>query len=82
MASEDILKREIKGVPVTLVSEGPDGWSKVADGNITVYAIQCLGDRATQAMTWPGRNLPDTFRNRHETIFSHAPGDNPGTHFR
>lgn len=35
--SGDILKREIKGAPVTLVSESSDGWSKVADGNITGY---------------------------------------------
>ena len=32
--SGDILKREVKGATVTLVSEGPDGWSKVTDGNI------------------------------------------------
>jgi len=37
MASEDILKRELKGAAVTLVSESPDGWSKGADGNITGY---------------------------------------------
>jgi hypothetical protein len=36
-ASGDILKREVKGATVTLVSEGPDGWSKVTDGNITGY---------------------------------------------
>lgn len=37
MASGDILKRELKGATVTLVSEGADGWSKVTDGNITGY---------------------------------------------
>jgi len=35
--SGDILKREVKGATVTLVSEGPDGWSKVTDGNITGF---------------------------------------------
>ena len=36
-ASGDILKRELKGTPVTLVSEDADGWSKVTDGNVTGY---------------------------------------------
>ena len=36
-ASGDILKRELKGAPVTLVSEDADGWSKVMDGNVTGY---------------------------------------------
>ena len=36
-ASGDILKREVKGATVTLVSEEADGWSKVTDGNITGY---------------------------------------------
>lgn len=36
-ASGDILKREVKGATVTLVSEEADGWSRVTDGNITGY---------------------------------------------
>jgi hypothetical protein len=36
-ASGDILKREIKGATVTLVSQSDDGWSQVTDGNITGY---------------------------------------------
>ena len=36
-ASGDILKRELKGAPVTLVSEDADGWSRVTDGNVTGY---------------------------------------------
>lgn len=36
-ASGDILKREVKGATVTLVSEEAGGWSKVMDGNVTGY---------------------------------------------
>ena len=36
-ASSNILKRELKGSSVTLVSQGTDGWSEVMDGNITGY---------------------------------------------
>ena len=36
-ASGDILKREMKGATVTLVSKDADGWSEVTDGNITGY---------------------------------------------
>lgn len=36
-ASGDILKREVKGATVTLVSEEADGWSRVTDGTITGY---------------------------------------------
>ena len=36
-ASGDILKREVKGATVTLVSQGADGWSRVTDGGITGY---------------------------------------------
>lgn len=36
-ASGDILKREMKGATVTLVSEDADGWARVTDGNITGY---------------------------------------------
>jgi hypothetical protein len=36
-ASSDILKRELKGSSVTLVSQRTDGWSEVMDGNITGY---------------------------------------------
>lgn len=36
-ASGDILKREMKGATVTLVSEETDGWSRVADGSVTGY---------------------------------------------
>jgi hypothetical protein len=36
-ASGDILKRELKGATVTLVSEEADGWAKVTDGNVTGY---------------------------------------------
>lgn len=35
--SGDILKREMKGATVTLVSEEAAGWSKVTDGNITGF---------------------------------------------
>ena len=35
--SSNILKRELKGSSVTLVSQGADGWSEVMDGNITGY---------------------------------------------
>lgn len=35
--SGHILKREMKGAAVTLVSESADGWSKVTDGNVTGY---------------------------------------------
>lgn len=35
--SGDILKREMKGATVTLVSEEADGWTRVSDGNITGY---------------------------------------------
>lgn len=35
--SGDILKREMKGATVTLVSEETDGWSRVSDGNVTGY---------------------------------------------
>lgn len=40
--SGDILKRELKGAPVTLVSEDGDGWSKVMDGNVTGYMRSSL----------------------------------------
>ncbi len=36
-ASAHILIKESKGVAVTLVSEEPDGWSKVKAGNVTGY---------------------------------------------
>lgn len=36
-ASADILKRELKGVTITLVSEDADGWAKVTDADITGY---------------------------------------------
>lgn len=36
-ASGDILKRELKGATVTLVSEEAGGWAKVTDGNVTGY---------------------------------------------
>jgi len=36
-ASGNILKRELKGATVTLVSEEVGGWSKVTDGGITGY---------------------------------------------
>jgi hypothetical protein len=36
-ASGHILKREMKGAPLTLVSESDDGWAKVTDGDITGY---------------------------------------------
>jgi hypothetical protein len=36
-ASGDILKRELKGATVTLVSQTDDGWSKVTDANVTGY---------------------------------------------
>jgi len=36
-ASGDILKREMRGATVTLVSEEADGWSRVTDGNVTGY---------------------------------------------
>lgn len=36
-ASGHILKREMKGAAVTLVSEGADGWSKVMDGGVAGY---------------------------------------------
>lgn len=35
--SGNILKRELKGAPVTLVSQSADGWSEVTSGNITGY---------------------------------------------
>jgi len=35
--SSNILKRELKGSSVTLVSQRTDGWSEVMDGNITGY---------------------------------------------
>ncbi|HVW72622.1 MAG TPA: DUF4236 domain-containing protein [Rhizomicrobium sp.] len=35
--SGDILKREVKGATVTLVSEEADGWSRVTDGTISGY---------------------------------------------
>ena len=35
--SGDILKRELKGATVVLVSQSDDGWSHVMDGNITGY---------------------------------------------
>src|ERR1700761_6630763 len=35
--SGDILKREMKGATVTLVSEEADGWSRVTDGGVTGY---------------------------------------------
>jgi len=34
-ASGDILKHELKGAPVTLVSQTNDGWSQVKDGDLT-----------------------------------------------
>jgi len=34
-ASGDILKRELKGAALALVSQTDDGWSQVKDGNIT-----------------------------------------------
>jgi hypothetical protein len=36
-ASGNILKRELKGSSVTLVSQRTGGWSEVMDGNITGY---------------------------------------------
>lgn len=36
-ASSHILKREVKGASVTLVSESSDGWSKVTDATVTGY---------------------------------------------
>lgn len=36
-ASANILIKESKGAAVTLVSEEPDGWSKVTAGNVTGY---------------------------------------------
>ena len=36
-ASANILKRELKGATVILVSQSADGWSKVTDGGITGY---------------------------------------------
>jgi hypothetical protein len=41
-ASGDILKRELKGAAVILVSESTDGWSKVTDGNLTGYMRSSL----------------------------------------
>jgi hypothetical protein len=40
--SGHILKRELKGAAVTLVSEGPNGWAKVQDGNLTGYMRSSL----------------------------------------
>ena len=40
-ASGDILKRELRGATVTLVSE-EDGWTKVQDGDITGYMRSSL----------------------------------------
>lgn len=36
-ASSNILKRELKGATVTLVSQGEDGWAQVKDGDLTGY---------------------------------------------
>ena len=41
-ASGHILKREIKGASLVLVSESDGGWSKVTDGNITGYMRSSL----------------------------------------
>jgi uncharacterized protein YgiM (DUF1202 family) len=41
-ASGDILKRELKGAAVTLVSQTDDGWSQVKDGDITGWIRSSL----------------------------------------
>ena len=41
-ASGDILKRELKGAAVTLVSQTDDGWSQVKDGEITGWMRSSL----------------------------------------
>jgi hypothetical protein len=41
-ASGDILKRELKGAAVTLVSQSDDGWAQVKDGEITGWMRSSL----------------------------------------
>ena len=41
-ASSNILKRELKGATVTLVSQGEDGWAQVKDGDLTGYMRSSL----------------------------------------
>ncbi len=41
-ASGDILKRELKGAAVTLVSQTDDGWAQVKDGEITGWMRSSL----------------------------------------